>query len=221
MNHLSTFFFNIFNWRIISLHTMPCWFLPYIMFKQLFKHHIQRPVPQTSFPLAAFSNNCKGEIITHLTSSLVLKAEDSCPCCLYGSLIICYNLLLFIYNFKKLKEEVWLLLVEGGCTSLKLRPCSWIGHREVPEFAGSTLHQCVLSLHHFVKCAISLFTPTTVTFLACGFGFLCKGWVCTFFATNAAVIMALGHNTFILSITSCSRHRGQCGESAFIYFYTF
>ena len=137
MNHLSTFFFNIFNWRIISLNTMLCWFLPYIMFKQLFKHHIQRPVPQTSFPLAAFSNNCKGEIITHLTSSLVLKAEASCPCCLYGSLIICYNLLLFIYNFKKLKEEVWLLLVEGGCTSLKLRPCSWIGHREVPEFAGS------------------------------------------------------------------------------------
>ena len=46
---------------------MLCWFLPYIIFKQLFKHHIQKPVPQISFPLAAISNNCKGAIITHLT----------------------------------------------------------------------------------------------------------------------------------------------------------
>ena len=43
-----------------------------------------------------------------------------------------------------------------------------------PSLQGAGTSNVCLSLHHFVKCAITPFTPTTGVFLACGFCLLCK-----------------------------------------------
>lgn len=123
----------------------------------------QRDLCPTSLSLAAISNNCKGEIITHLTSNLVLNVVTTWPHCLSGSFVICYNLLYFSQITYKAERRSLASVSGRRLYELKTETLQMDRTEEGLSLQGHAPAR-VLSVPQFLRC--NLFTPAAGISLA-------------------------------------------------------